>query len=402
MTTRRVLAAALAAAVLSTAPPARADVSEKIRAQQAHLREIKARLEAKNAKLGEARAQVALAADQLAVANRNIAIANASLAELETQLRVNRKKLAWNEVQLAAAQATLHRHDEALRRRLVDAYEHGDSGYIDVLLGSTSFADFVERWNDIRYLVRANERTIRERRAAERAVAKVQLVLTADRVQLSAAEESARRKRQQLDVLEAQRQQLLAVAEDRKSEAAHDVAATEEESAAASDQIRALIAQKLAEEAAAREQERRARQLAGVAEPPASSGAPGALSWPASGPITSPFGMRTNPVNGIYRSHDGIDIGAPMGATITAAAGGKVIDVGWDGGGYGNYIVVSHGGNLATLYGHCSQIFVSNGQEVQQGQAIGAVGSTGNSTGPHLHFGVQVGSSWVDPMSYLK
>ncbi len=398
---RRFFAVVLASAVFYGAAPASADVSAKIREQKAHLADVKAKLRKKNAQLGDARANVAIAATQLAVADRNIVAANASLAEIEASLRSNRRKLAWNQVQLTAAQATVNRHDQALRRRLVDAYEHGDREYIEVLLGSTSFADFVERWNDIRYLVRANERTIRERRQAERVVATVRGTLVADHAQLDAAEASARQKRLQLDALEAQRRNLLAIAENRKTEVQHEVASAEEESQAASDAIRALIAQKLAEEAAEAERQRRARQLAGQTEGPV-RGAPGRLAWPASGTITSYFGMRTNPVNGIFRNHDGIDIGAPTGATITAAAAGKVIDVGYDGGGYGNYIVISHGGNLATLYGHCSQIFVGNGQEVQQGQAIGAVGSTGNSTGPHLHFGVQVGASFVDPMSYLR
>jgi murein DD-endopeptidase MepM/ murein hydrolase activator NlpD len=398
---RRLVAASLAAAAIVASVPAHADIGTKIRDQQAHLRDVKAKLAEKSARLGRARTDVAIAADQLAVADRNISVANASLAQIEAGLRSNRRKLAWNEVQLAAAQATVHRHDEALKHRLVDAYEHGDTGYLEVLLGSSSFADFVERWNDIRYLVRANERTIRERKKAERAVALVEDALTSDQAQLDTAQERARQKRLQLDALETQRRQLLAVAQDKKTEAAHDVAQAEDESQAASDAIRALIAQKLAEEAAEAERARRARQLAGVEGPPPSAGAPSALAWPATGPITSPFGMRVNPVNGIFRNHDGIDIGAPMGATITAAAAGKVIEVGWDPGGYGNFIVISHGGNLATLYGHCSQTFVSNGQEVQQGQAIGAVGSTGNSTGPHLHFGVQVGSSFVDPMTYL-
>jgi murein DD-endopeptidase MepM/ murein hydrolase activator NlpD len=89
-----------------------------------------------------------------------------------------------------------------------------------------------------------------------------------------------------------------------------------------------------------------------------------------------------------------------MGTTITAAASGTVISAGWYGG-YGNYILIDHGGGMATGYGHCSQIFVSVGQQVQKGQAIGAVGSTGASTGPHLHFEVRINGKPVDPAQYL-
>jgi murein DD-endopeptidase MepM/ murein hydrolase activator NlpD len=128
---------------------------------------------------------------------------------------------------------------------------------------------------------------------------------------------------------------------------------------------------------------------------------PGLFSWPVTGPITSPFGIRHDPISGATRRHNGIDIAAEMGATISAAAAGTVIYAGWEGG-YGNTIVIDHDGAVSTLYGHCSQIFVSNGQEIQRGQAIGAVGSTGHSTGPHLHFEVRVNGEAVDPTVRLR
>jgi murein DD-endopeptidase MepM/ murein hydrolase activator NlpD len=124
------------------------------------------------------------------------------------------------------------------------------------------------------------------------------------------------------------------------------------------------------------------------------------LSWPVSGTITSPFGYRQNPFGGAPDFHPGLDIAAPMGTTVTAAASGTVISAGWYGG-YGNYILIDDGGGMATGYGHLSQIFVSNGQQVQKGQAIGAVGSTGRSTGPHLHFEVRINGKPTDPAAYL-
>jgi murein DD-endopeptidase MepM/ murein hydrolase activator NlpD len=110
--------------------------------------------------------------------------------------------------------------------------------------------------------------------------------------------------------------------------------------------------------------------------------------------------MRSDPFGHGFTMHTGLDIGAPMGATITAAAAGHVIFADWYGG-YGKAIIIDHGGKTVTLYGHCSQWFVSKGQDVQRGQAIGAVGSTGNSTGPHLHFEVRVDGVPVDPTGRL-
>jgi len=118
------------------------------------------------------------------------------------------------------------------------------------------------------------------------------------------------------------------------------------------------------------------------------------LIWPVSGPITSPFGWRWG------RLHQGIDIGASTGTPIHAAAAGTVIYCGWEEG-YGNFVVIDHGGNLATAYGHQSAIAVACGQSVAQGQVIGYVGCTGHCTGPHLHFEVRIDGNPVDPMGYL-
>jgi murein DD-endopeptidase MepM/ murein hydrolase activator NlpD len=120
----------------------------------------------------------------------------------------------------------------------------------------------------------------------------------------------------------------------------------------------------------------------------------GRLSWPCSGGITSPFGTRWG------RVHEGIDIGAGYGYNVTAAAGGTVISAGWNGG-YGNAVQISHGGGLVTHYAHLSSIEVSVGQTVERGELIGLVGSTGNSTGPHLHFEVLLNGQPSNPLNYL-
>lgn len=142
--------------------------------------------------------------------------------------------------------------------------------------------------------------------------------------------------------------------------------------------------------------QRRAAGIAGGVE----SGTPGMFSWPVTGTITSPFGWRSNPFGGGPEFHQGLDIAAPMGTTVTAAAGGTVIMAQWYGG-YGNYILIDHGAGFSTGYGHLSAMYVSSGQSVQRGQAIGAVGSTGQSTGPHLHFEVRIAGKPVDPAPRL-
>jgi murein DD-endopeptidase MepM/ murein hydrolase activator NlpD len=125
-----------------------------------------------------------------------------------------------------------------------------------------------------------------------------------------------------------------------------------------------------------------------------------ALQWPVNGVITSGYGYRTHPVLGYSRLHAGTDFGAATGTPIVAAAGGTVVSAGWMGG-YGNAVVISHGGGLATLYAHQSRLAVGPGARVARGHVIGYVGSTGMSTGPHLHFEVRVNGVTTDPARYL-
>ena len=126
----------------------------------------------------------------------------------------------------------------------------------------------------------------------------------------------------------------------------------------------------------------------------------GTMTLPAPGPVTSPFGSRGSPVNGVQEFHEGIDIGAAQGAPIRAAASGTVSFAGQMSG-YGNVVIVQHAGGLATSYGHQSAMLVTVGQPVVAGEVIGAVGATGDATGPHLHFEVRLNGVAVNPAPYL-
>jgi murein DD-endopeptidase MepM/ murein hydrolase activator NlpD len=387
-------------ALVPSAGLTKSHIESKIQQQKAHIHAVHEQLHEKRAKLDVVRAKVGSIQAELADTNRNISTVNGRLGAITERIVSTQRKLAWNRIQLTAAKATLRRHQDALNRRLVDAYEHGDLGYIDVLLRARSFGDFVERWNDVRYLIKANESTIRARKGDEAKVVAIQTGLLGIQTDLESQEAQARQQRLALDGLARQRTMLLASADAERKQVQSQVNELDEMSAEAEAQLEALIRAKQEEEEQRRLAERRARQLAGEELPPELK-APGQLIWPASGPITSPFGMRNNPVTHVFVLHAGIDIGVGSGTTVAAAAEGRVIVAGWEGG-CGNMVVLDHGGRLATEYCHLSQIFVGVGQDVQRGQAIAASGSTGNSTGPHLHFGVRVNGRPVDPMSYLR
>ncbi len=399
---RKTLAvAALLALVPSLAAAAQhhSRIDEKIQAQQQKLHGLHVQLHQKQAKLEDAKSKVGSIQAQLADTNRNITAVNEHVSELQAQMRSTQRKLAWNKIQLAAAQATLRRHQDALDRRLVDAYEHGDLGYVDVLLRARSFADFIERWNDIRFLVKANEATIRARRADQAHVAAIQNGLLGTAAELQNQQAQVDQQKRALDALAVQRRGLLAVADNERQQAQSEVQELDNMSEQEQAALNTLVAEKQAELEAERQARRRAAQLAGQDLPP-EPGAPGSLMWPVSGPITSPFGSRMHPVYHRIIFHGGIDIAVPTGTTVAAAATGRVIIASYQGD-CGNMVAIDHGGGLSTIYCHFSQIYVGVGQDVQRGQAIGAAGMTGDATGPHVHFQVDLHGTPVDPMGYL-
>lgn len=388
---RKLTAAVLLAALVSPSAALPSDLTDRIRAERLKKEAIDRRLHQKRVELNAATIRVTGLQSSLDRTNRSIGQVNSRLDALDSQAAETQRRLAWNTVQLDAARKTLALHDKALKRRLVDTYERGDLGYISVLMAARTFSDFVERWHDLSLLIAANQRAVRQRKAAANKVAAAQADLQATQIALEQQQQAQQRTRNQLAILAQERGNLVALADAQRRHVAGEVAEIEGLSASEEAQLEALIREREAQLAAA-------RKAAGITGP--GNTAPGALAWPITGTITSPFGWRHNPFGGSNEFHQGLDIAAAYGTTVTAAAAGTVIQAGWYGG-YGNYILIDHGGGMSTGYGHLSRIFVSNGQEVQRGQAIGAEGSTGASTGPHLHFEVRISGKPVDPIGYL-
>ena len=398
MNLRRPLAIALVLALAPTFATAKGPtLAQKIEAARLKAEAIHARLHQKRAELNAATVKVQGLQSQLNETNGAISQVNARLGALGEQSRSTQNKINWNTVQLNAAERSLRLHDAELQKRLVDIYENGDLSYAAVLLSAHSFTEFVERWEDLRLLINANEVAVRERRAAERAVASIQQNLQRTQMELAQSRQAQALARTQLGALADERANLVELADQQRRHVAAQVAEMEDLSAAEEAQLEALIQERSREIEAAR---LAARRAAGITGPIAPSTGPGTFSWPVSGTITSPFGWRSNPFGGSPEFHQGLDIAAPMGTTVVAAAAGTVILAKWYGG-YGNYILIDHGGGYSTGYGHLSAIYVSSGQTVQRGQAIGAVGSTGQSTGPHLHFEVRINGKPVDPAPRL-
>jgi murein DD-endopeptidase MepM/ murein hydrolase activator NlpD len=394
---RPALPACVALVLAAMLLPARAapstTIDQRIAAQRTAQEQLQARLHAKRGELHAATLRYDDLQGQLAETNAAIDQVNGRIVTLAGQQAATLHRIDWNTTELDAAKRSLQLHDALLKRRLVDIYEYGDLSFFDALIAARSFSEFVERWEDLRLLIAANQRAVRARKAAEARVAAVEAALEATRLQLQAQQQEQDQARSQLGSLAGERRNLVALAGIRRRSVAVQVAEMEDLSATQEASLEALIQERERELAA----QQRAAGIAGGGE---SSGGSGMFSWPVTGTITSPFGWRSNPFGGAPEFHQGLDIAAPMGTTVTAAAGGTVIMAQWYGG-YGNYILIDHGGGYSTGYGHLSAIYVTPGQAVGRGQAIGAVGSTGQSTGPHLHFEVRIAGKPVDPAPRL-
>lgn len=397
---KRLLALAVLCALLPlTTGARRPTIVEKIHAAQAKAEALARKLHQKRLELNAATSKVNDLQGQLDQTNAAIAEVNARIGELSAGERSTQSRIAWNDIQLRAAQRSLNLQDALLKKRLVSIYENGDIGYLSVLLSSHSFSEFVERWEDLRLLIVSNQHTVHARLNAARKVAGIESALLGTEQSLEQEHQQQAQAQTQLSALSGERRELVAVADQRRHGVAVQVSMIEDLTAAQESQLEALIAQRERELAAAAASQRRAAGIAGVISP-IPRGGPGSLSWPLSGPITSPFGWRHNPFGGAPDFHPGIDIGVNVGTTVSAAAAGTVIMAQWYGG-YGNYILIDHGGGISTGYGHLSRFYVSVGQVVQRGQAIAASGNTGASTGPHLHFEVRKKGKPIDPTPWL-
>lgn len=302
------------------------------------------------------------------------------LHAIEVQQSQVNAQIQQTEVELAAAQKRLDERERILNKRLRDVYMHGKLNYLEVILGAKNFTDFANRLEFLKRIVSADLNLITEIRAERELILQKKQQLEAQRQQLAKLQAEAEAKKTVVENKKQDQLIVLARLQDEKALAEASYA----ELQATSQDIEARI---------------RARQQQGASAGQVVHGS-GVFVWPTSGPITSPFGYRIHPIFGTQIYHSGIDIGVDTGTPIVAADSGVVIEADWLGG-YGYAVVIDHGNGLSTLYGHNSELAVSPGQSVQQGQVIAYAGSTGYSTGPHCHFEVRVNGSPVDPMGYL-
>ncbi|MCW2995877.1 MAG: peptidoglycan DD-metalloendopeptidase family protein [Conexibacter sp.] len=305
----------------------------------------------------------------------------AELTQTQSDLRSERARLARLKARLVQGRAIL-------ARRLAELYEADKPDLVSVVLNSNGFADLIERGEFLGRIQDQDNQVITLVRSAKK----------------DATSTAAR-----LDTLEARQQTLTALVQTRRDQVAQikdQLIGTR----VGYEQTRAGKAKALTQVRTQRkslethldelqkESDKVQAQLQGGAGLPAGPihGGSGRFIWPVNGPITAPFCER----RAWEACHPGMDIGVPTGTPIRAADGGRVAIAGWEGG-YGNYTCIQHTASLSTCYGHQSVLKVHVGEQVRQGQIIGLSGSTGHSTGPHLHFEVRINGAVTNPMNYL-
>ncbi|WP_297037751.1 M23 family metallopeptidase [uncultured Dialister sp.] len=323
--------------------------------------------------------------------------ANARLQSIRSRQAEINAQIVQTQNEIVKMEAYLKTRQNVLNRRVRAIYMHGQLNYLEVILGANSFSDFANRVELLKRVIRSDYNLILEIQKQKAAIEAKKAQLEEDKRQLDALAAEAEKTQKEIAAKKAEQQKVLDAAKSNKAAAAQ----MEQDLNAQLASVRNLIQQRLAAAEAARQaaQQASSDEGGGGNDDNYVQGT-GAMGWPCSGPITSPFGYRTHPIFGTTIFHAGIDIGVDYGTPIHAADSGVVVYSGWISG-YGNAVIIDHGGGVSTLYGHNQSLAVSEGQSVSKGSVIAYAGSTGNSTGPHCHFEVDVNGSPVNPMGYL-
>lgn len=324
--------------------------------------------------------------------DQNLSDVEEKIAELKELIAEKEEEILQTTEDLEEAEEKETEQYDALKERIKFLYEKGDTYYVELLFSSSGFSDFINRKDYIEKLSTYDMDLFKE-------YVKNRELIEVCKSELEAEEELLEEAKAKVDEEQANLEELISTKESEINRYTGDIkdkekaiAEYEADIAMENDTIKAL-------EAALAEERKRLLEENGV-ENVVYDG--GMFKWPAPSytRISSEYGWRMHPTLGVEKFHNGVDMAAPGGSPILAAYDGEVIAAGYNSS-MGNYIMINHGGGLITIYMHASALYVSQGTMVARGEKIAAVGTTGRSTGNHLHFGVRLNGQYVSPWNYL-
>lgn len=328
----------------------------------------------------------------------NLESLNKELDQLSSQITDKEEKISETQAELEEARQVEANQYAAMKLRIKYMYERGNVSLIDMLLQAEDIVQLMNRAEYIRKISEYDKKMMDEYVATKDSIAAHETALKEEHAQLLTLQEQTQAKQDSVETLLKEKNRELANFKNQISLAEGQISEYEQDIKAQENKVKQLEAEIKRKE----EEARKAAEAAGKTYKTVSLGNINFI-WPcpSSSRITSGFGGRSSPTEGASSNHKGVDIGASSGASIVAAASGTVVISTYS---YsaGNYIMLNHGGGVYTVYMHCSQLLVSEGQTVSQGQTIAKVGSTGYSTGSHLHFGVRAGGSYLNPLNYVS
>ncbi len=361
--------------VTCTAPAFAAGVND-LKNQQQQVNKEKKEIKSQ---INETKREKTARVQELNKLNNELNTVQQTLNDLNTEITTTEIKIAQKETEIKNKKRDYDERMAIFNQRLKEIYQYGDVNFLEVLLQSSSISDFLTRFEYMKYIANSDTKLLGEINEIKKALEQEKETLNNLKASLEINKKNQMAKAAELQTAKQAQQKLVDEINADLNAQFEILEDLEAESKAISKQIKAL-----------------------QAKASAKTKAPGAYTWPcpSSGTVTSGYGYRVHPISGKKKMHTGIDIGASRGSAIVAAAGGTVIMAKYYGG-YGNCIIIDHGGGVSTLYAHMSSMIAKNGQKVSAGQTIGKVGSTGTSTGPHLHFEVRVNGNTKNPRNYV-
>ena len=394
-------------------PTAHAARSDELKAQLDALKEDKAAIDAKikeiNGQISENNDDMRDMVAQKDLIDQEIFLLFQQESNINGQIATYSLMIADKQEQLDEAESKFQELTERNKERIQAMEEEGQLSYWSVLFEANDFSDLLDRVNMVQEIAAADKRRLEQLDAAAKKVGEAKESLETEKLALEDVKLELASTQEQLNVKRAEADELLAELVAKGMEYEELMEQSEEEQ----NKLAQEIANKKSEYDAAKYQEWLATSVPTVNKPSApsydTSGSTGSnnvggISWKV--PInytafTSPFGWRIHPIQGYKKFHYGVDLAAPTGRPIYATRSGTVDTASYNGSA-GYYVQINHGDGFKSIYMHMTHYVVSSGQHVSQGQVIGYCGSTGGSTGPHLHFGISYNGSYVNPANYIR